>query len=197
MAKKHHRHRKSERQESPAIRSPHDVVKHLNQRILRVVAPEVNEDGRAQVINWVHHHLIAPVIIERDRHLVVPLLSEAATMERAQPSLERIKLIRLMLSGAVDIDEHLAFENLVPPPPGWQFAVAGIAGDALPPSPSSLAPQLVDWLHGRLTHTAQRTRLHTEAGIAAILAWTDSELIVYALGWFQLEPYLGTSTSAR
>ena len=174
-----------------ACRQASEALKRLDQRVLQSASPQMDESRKAQLLAWVHHHLMVPVIIERDRHLVSPLPSEELAVEAARPSLNRINIVALLLSGAVGVDEHLAFRNLVPPPPGWEFAVAGIAGDSVPPAGGAVAAELVGWLHRRLTLAAQRTRLHSDEEIQALLGWAEAELILCALGCFHLDQYLG------
>ena len=151
--------------------------------------PSVSENKKAEVLTWVHHHLMAPGIIEFDSDLVRPRPLQEAVSEMVEPSLDRNEIVRLLLSGTVGIDENLGFRLLVPPP-GPELVVACIVGDAVPPAKGALAAERVAWLHRRLTHTAQRTRFHQDWEIKAMLEWADAEFIKYAVRMLEFGRYL-------
>ena len=168
--------------------NPKKVVRQLDQRILECIDPTVDKSKKAEILSWVHHHLMVPVIIEWDRQLARPLPSQEEAREMEQPSLKCIDILRLMLNGAVAIDENLVFRVLIPPPPGYAAALDCSAEHCLTPAP--VASELVAWLRRRLAHTAQRTRFHEDSELKALLEWAEAELILYAVRRFELGRYL-------
>lgn len=101
-------------------------------------------------------------------------MPEFAAQEFICPCRAAIEVIGNMLQGGMPLGEEMTFRC---PPRACPRALA-------------LSQKLPAWLRRRVVLAAQRTRLHTEAELAALWEAVEAHLLTGAVAWFELADYL-------
>lgn len=149
-------------------------MRQLDEQILACVEDRsLVVQQRDELLTWVHDHLLSayaanlldlypgPAPKFAARHLICPCRSV-------------IEMIGNMLQGGVPLEPDFTFRC---PPSGCPSALA-------------LSRKLPAWLRRRVTLAAQRTRLHTDAELAALWGASEEHLLTGAPVWFDLNEFL-------